>query len=458
MATKLRISQVSESSFAVTTSPSPNKLVKTNSEGKIDGSLITSSPKLDTARKIAISGAAIGNASFDGTQDIDIVTTMGDVDASKITSGIVNIDRIPSLTIAKIPSSVQSQFSISGEQITSGTIPLDRIPKGALERLVVVANETARYALTTSQVQVGDTVKQADTGFMYYVVDDGKLNNASGYELYNSGSAVLADSAKKLASSVTINGVAFTGESDVTIEDSTKLPLSGGNMTGSIMFPTPTNNTLYWITNSAGESIYASTVNAANLTTNGTPGCDLMLTSSKGIGFSNAANSNTTVAIDVTSGNISSSGAITASGTITGATVVGAVYNDYADCLKVREGESIQYGKAYQIKEDGFCYLVDMRNAPNTVGIASETYSMQIGYKDSQNNLPIAVSGFVLAYTDKTYPSGTRLVSNEKGILTEAKEGETPIAMYMYKETEELYGFPEVRQVYVNGRSWVKVL
>lgn len=71
----------------------------------------------------------------------------------------------------------------------TGTIDLARLPQGALERCVVVASDTARLALTKSQVQQGDTVKVTATGKMYFVIDDTKLNAEAGYEVYTAGSA-----------------------------------------------------------------------------------------------------------------------------------------------------------------------------------------------------------------------------------------------------------------------------
>jgi hypothetical protein len=53
----------------------------------------------------------------------------------------------------------------------------------------IVADQTARYALTTSTVQEGDTVKQTDTGVMYLVVDSTKLDSADGYTEYSAGTA-----------------------------------------------------------------------------------------------------------------------------------------------------------------------------------------------------------------------------------------------------------------------------
>ena len=70
---------------------------------------------------------------------------------------------------------------LNADYITSGTIGIERLPKGALERLVIVDNQAARYKLTTSDVQEGDTVKQNDTGVMYFVVDTANLSNENGY-------------------------------------------------------------------------------------------------------------------------------------------------------------------------------------------------------------------------------------------------------------------------------------
>jgi hypothetical protein len=94
--------------------------------------------------------------------------------ASDVTSGTFNIARIPNLDASKI---------------TSGTIDIARLPKGSLERLIKVADQSARYALTTDDVQLGDTVQQLDTGVMYVVTDETKLDSADGYTEFTAGSA-----------------------------------------------------------------------------------------------------------------------------------------------------------------------------------------------------------------------------------------------------------------------------
>ena len=79
--------------------------------------------------------------------------------------------------------------NLDASKLTSGTVDIARLPQGALERLVKVANEAARYALTTADVQLGDTVQQLDTGIMYVVTDTDHLDSAAGYTEYTAGTA-----------------------------------------------------------------------------------------------------------------------------------------------------------------------------------------------------------------------------------------------------------------------------
>ena len=78
--------------------------------------------------------------------------------------------------------------SLDASKIT-GTISIEHLPAGALERCVVVADDTTRFALTTAKIQQGDTVKVTSTGKMYFVVDESKLSTEAGYEVYTAGSA-----------------------------------------------------------------------------------------------------------------------------------------------------------------------------------------------------------------------------------------------------------------------------
>lgn len=85
----------------------------------------------------------------------------------------------------------------------TGTLPLSAIPASAQERIVTVANEAARFALTSNQVQNGDIVKQTDTKILYVVKDETKLNGNDGYEEFTAGTASRAQ--------YDINGRPLTG-------------------------------------------------------------------------------------------------------------------------------------------------------------------------------------------------------------------------------------------------------
>lgn len=76
--------------------------------------------------------------------------------------------------------------------LQNGIIPISQIPPAAIERMAVVADDTARFALTTDTVQNGDTVKVTATNKMYMVVDDTHLDSETGYSVYVAGRAAEA--------------------------------------------------------------------------------------------------------------------------------------------------------------------------------------------------------------------------------------------------------------------------
>lgn len=76
--------------------------------------------------------------------------------------------------------------------IVDGTIPTTQIPAEVFERMKVVADDTARFALTTADVQNGDIVYVDETQVMYYVYDDTKLDVEAGYKPFAAGTAAKA--------------------------------------------------------------------------------------------------------------------------------------------------------------------------------------------------------------------------------------------------------------------------
>ena len=168
-----------------TSIPLQNELFAQAIPSELAGNIATAT-KLKTPRNIALTGDVTGNTNFDGSTNVTITATVGNdshthsngtitsLDASKVNTGVLNVARIPNLDANKI---------------TSGTISIERLPQGALERCVVVTDDTARFKLTTTQVQQGDTVKVTATNKMYFVIDTAKLSTEAGYTVYTAGIA-----------------------------------------------------------------------------------------------------------------------------------------------------------------------------------------------------------------------------------------------------------------------------
>ena len=78
--------------------------------------------------------------------------------------------------------------------------------------------------------------------------------------------------------------------------------------------------------------------------------------------------------------------------------------------------------------------------------------------KTQKKQAPIAIGGYVLAYVDKVYPSGTALTSKENGVLTKMSLiekilfPERLICTFLKEEFNK-----DWNGVVVNGRNWVKI-
>lgn len=74
----------------------------------------------------------------------------------------------------------------------NGLIPMSEIPPEAFEYMVTVVDDTARFALTTDDVQKGDIVRVLSSGIMYVVVDASHLDTEAGYTPFAAGIAAKA--------------------------------------------------------------------------------------------------------------------------------------------------------------------------------------------------------------------------------------------------------------------------
>lgn len=135
-----------------TAAPEPSALVRRDGAGELAGNAGTASA-LKTARTLSLGGVVATPVGFDGSADVEIPVTA-------------------------VPAS-----------LLTGTVALANLPAGALERLVQVADDAARFALTIAEVQTGDTVQVGAGGPMYRVVDPAQLDSEAGYVEYTAGAA-----------------------------------------------------------------------------------------------------------------------------------------------------------------------------------------------------------------------------------------------------------------------------
>lgn len=122
---------------------------------------VETATKLAKPRVIAIAGAVSGSATFDGSSNVSINSTLNGFDASKITSGTLNADRLPE-------------------------IPISKIPAAAMERLYVVESQSAAMSLT---IQEGDVVQIGSGGPMYFCVSESASTFPTKFKVFTAGAA-----------------------------------------------------------------------------------------------------------------------------------------------------------------------------------------------------------------------------------------------------------------------------
>lgn len=119
------------------------------------------------------------------------VTPPGTDPGIKFWNGNKDWVEISAAAIGAIPTSEKGQPLGVATLDADGYVELSQMNPAVIERVVVVADEAARYALTTAQVQNGDVVNQQSPlpGTMWYVVDDTNLDNSAGYLPFSAGVA-----------------------------------------------------------------------------------------------------------------------------------------------------------------------------------------------------------------------------------------------------------------------------
>lgn len=156
---------------------------------------------------------------------------------------------------------------------------------------------------------------------------------------------------------------------------------------------------------------------------------------------------------------IKTNGNLWTQGDITGSRVFNAVWNDLVDLIIVPEDTKLEYGRCYVT--NGKTYKFSEKYCQEgIIGIHSDTAGFGMGKVPDKKQIHTAVAGYVLAFVDKIYPSGTPLTCGKNGTLTKMKlkdriiHPERLVATFWKDEPEEVWN----ARVQVNGRKWVKVI
>lgn len=192
----------------------------------ITGNAATAS-SLATARTFALTGDATGSLTFDGTADVVTALTLANSGVTAGTYKSVTVDDKGRVT--------------GGNEVVTGLITS------------TTATSTANVATTNTNtfLNIIETVGSAvsSVGSSTQITGSGTVTVASDTagKITITGSQTItgnAATATKLQTARTINGISFDGTANITIADNTKLPNSGGTVSGALNFANSTWNTV----------------------------------------------------------------------------------------------------------------------------------------------------------------------------------------------------------------------
>lgn len=151
--------------------------------------------KLATSRVIAIAGAVQGSATFDGSSNVSINSTLNGFDASKITSGTINADRLPEIPISKIPAALPNPYAltINGTSYTGSS---------------AVSINTARILSTATL-----SSSTVSAGYSYNNTSSRTISSLSGFSSSNPDSVIISTAKLTFTAS---NAIKMDGLADLS--------------------------------------------------------------------------------------------------------------------------------------------------------------------------------------------------------------------------------------------------
>lgn len=197
-----------------------------------------SSSKLATARTIAATGDGTWSVSFDGTTNTTATLTLASTGVTAGTYKAVTVD-----VKGRVTTGLALTTGLVTSTTSAGTSNVNTTNTNTYLNVVeTVGASTSSVGTSTQIIGAGTVTVTSDTG--------GKLTITGAQNITGN-----AGTATKLATARTINGVSFNGTANITVADATKLPLSGGTLTGTFA-ATAIGITNTVQTNGVGISLY----------------------------------------------------------------------------------------------------------------------------------------------------------------------------------------------------------
>ena len=388
--------------------------------GSLKGNASTASA-LATARTISLTGDVTGSVSFNGSSNVSITTTVADSshnhNASNITAGTLPVARggtgigsNPSVLTNLGSTTAASVFQSAPRPGITGTLAISHGGTGATTAEQAKKNlglESFSYSIITSRVTGTNPITISGYSSTYDTVllyRNGFYMKGGGTEYSISSNGTVTFASGYAANSSDVHDVVVLRASSVT----------------------PDTDTI--VTESRVKEIVDQKLSSISST---------------------IAIENTTDSTSTTTGALKVAGGVGISKTLRASSVYGAVWNDLADAMEVPEDTELEAGRCYLLSDEG-CYLPKDRYGVPV--IHSDTFGFLMGEKEGKKCINAAVAGFVLAFVDKPYRSGTPLTYSDDGSLTVAGDNDLVVGLYYKQENEPVWNGVEV-----NNRHWIRV-
>lgn len=211
-----------------------------------------SASKWATSRAINLNGDVTGSASADGSADITITATVGDDSHNHTSSTITDfLAAARATTLTGLSTATNAIITVTDTILAA----LGKLQAQISANLTTLTNHTGNtsnpHSTTASQVGLGNVTNEskatmftsptftgvpiaptaADGNSSTQIATNAFVMNAIANKTSITGNAATA---AKLQTARYINGFSFDGSADITVADSTKLPLAGGTLTGAL--------------------------------------------------------------------------------------------------------------------------------------------------------------------------------------------------------------------------------